>query len=304
MSAPLEGTVLERDGATYRVAVGGGEVRAVLRKKAKRGEERVVVGDDVALEPEAQGGLHAIVSVQPRRSLLERRVPEGRGARPVVANADRVAVVTAPRDPLPVLQLLDRLLVVAAVNEIEAEVVVNKADLDPEGAAALATRFGRAGYVVRQTSAKRGIGVDDFRADLAGRVTVVTGPSGVGKSSLLNAIQPGLALRTQEVSARVGRGRHTTVGALMVPLVAGGYIVDTPGFSEVGLWGVAPRELARCFPEFVPLLEQCRFADCTHLREPGCRVLAAVQAGSVSADRHESYVVLAAELEAEPEAWE
>lgn len=298
----LEGRVLERDGATYRVATPRGEVRAVLRGKAKRGEERVVVGDLVVLEPEPQGGLHGITGIGGRRTLLERRVPEGRGARPVVANADRVYVVTCARDPAPLLQLLDRLLVVAAVNDLEAAVVVNKVDLDPGHT--LRARFERAGYAVLATSARTGEGIGAFAAELAGRISVVTGPSGVGKSSLLNAIQPGLTLRTQVLSEKVNRGKNTTVGALMVPLVQGGYLVDTPGFSEVGLWGVEPRELASCFPEMAARIDQCRFPDCSHRHEPGCAVLAAVASGEIDADRHASYAILADELKALPRDWE
>jgi ribosome biogenesis GTPase len=296
------GTVLERDGAVYRVATADGPVRAVLRGKAKRGGPRVVVGDVVRLEPEPGGQLFGIVDVEPRRSLLARRVPEGRGARPVAANVDHVCVVTATADPPPLAQLSDRLLVVAEANGIPAAVVVNKVDLDP--GLALGERFRSAGYEVFRTSAVTGEGVAALRTALAGGTSVVTGPSGAGKSSLLNAIEPGLRLRTREVSARVRRGRHTTVSAVMVPLAGGGFLMDTPGFSEVGLWGIEARDLAECFPEMRPLLGRCRYADCRHLSEPGCVVRTAVEEGKIQAGRYESYRALRAEIEAEPEAWE
>jgi len=298
----LLGTILERDGAVYRVATPEGEIRAVLRGKVKRETPRLVVGDRVRLEPDPAGELHGILALEPRRSLLERRVPQGRGARPVAANIDQVFVVTASAQPAPVPQLIDRLLVVAEANEIAAAVVVNKADLDP--GAWLVDRFRRAGYRVFLTSVPLGRGTAEFAAALAGRTSVVTGPSGVGKSSLLNAVQPGLALRTGEVSARVGRGKNTTVGAVMIPLAAGGFLVDTPGFSEVGLCAIDPRELGSCFPEFRPCLGQCRYADCRHAGEPGCRVAAAMEAGEIAPDRLESYRVLLAELEGEPKEWE
>jgi len=296
------GTVLERDGAVYRVATADGPVRAVLRGKAKRGGPRVVVGDVVRLEPEPGGQLFGIVDVEPRRSLLARRVPEGRGARPVAANVDHVFVVTATADPPPLAQLIDRLLVVAEANGIPAAVVVNKVDLDP--GFALGERFRSAGYEVFRTSAVTGEGIPALRTALAGGTSVVTGPSGAGKSSLLNAIEPGLQLRTREVSARVRRGRHTTVSAVMVPLAGGGFLMDTPGFSEVGLWGIEARDLAECFPEMRPLLGRCRYADCRHLSEPGCVVRTAVEEGKIQAGRYESYRALRAEIEAEPEAWE
>jgi ribosome biogenesis GTPase / thiamine phosphate phosphatase len=298
----LLGTVLERDGSVYRVATGAGEVRAVLRGKAKRDSPRVVVGDRVLLEPEPTGDLYGVVSVEPRTTLLERRVPEGRGSRPVAANIDEVFVVTATVDPAPIPQLIDRLLVVAEANSIQAAVVVNKIELDPGHD--LIARCRAAGYVVYPTSAKTGEGIEDFARALAGRVSVVSGPSGAGKSSLLNAVQPGLKLRIGEISAKVRRGKNTTVSAVMIPLETGGYLVDTPGFSEVGLWGVVPRELATCFPEMRPFIGDCRYADCRHMTEPGCRVKQAMEGGKIRADRWESYRILLEELEGQPEEWE
>jgi ribosome biogenesis GTPase len=299
---PVQGTVLERDGSVYRVATAGGEVRAVLAGKAKRDTARVVVGDRVRLEADAEARLHAIVGVEPRTALLERRVPEGRGTRPVVANIDQVLVVTAAAKPAPILQLIDRLLVVAEANEIAASVVVNKVDLEP--GTALIERSRRAGYEVYPTSAVTGAGIARLAAAMAGRTSVVTGPSGAGKSSLLNRIQPGLQLRTGEISTKVRRGRNTTVSAVMLPLDEGGYLVDTPGFSEVGLWGIDPGELDTCFPEFRPLLGDCRYADCRHRTEPGCRVREAVEADTIARDRWESYLVLLTELETAPAEWE
>jgi len=157
---------------------------------------------------------------------------------------------------------------------------------------------------VHATSTKTGEGLAAFSAALAGRISVVTGPSGAGKSSLLNRVQPGLQLRTAEISAKVRRGKNTTVSAVMLPLDAGGYLVDTPGFSEVGLWGIEPGELDSCFPEFRPVLGECRYGDCRHRTEPGCRVREAVEAGQIARDRWESYLVLLEELESAPEEWE
>lgn len=298
----LLGTVLERDGAAYRVSTDRGEIRAVLRGKAKQESPRVVVGDRVRLEPVPTGELYGVVGVEPRSSLLERRVPEGRGTRPVAANIDAVLVVTSTADPAPIPQLIDRLLVVAEANSIPAAVVVNKIDLDPGGA--LIARCRTAGYPVYPTSVKTGEGIDAFGAALAGRISVVTGPSGAGKSSLLNAVQPGLRLRTGEISPKLRRGRNTTVSAVMLPLENGGYLVDTPGFSEVGLWGIVPRELASCFPEMRPFIGQCRYGDCRHMTEPGCRIVEAVDSGEILPDRLESYRVLLAELESAPAEWE
>ena len=298
----LVGTVLERDGAVYRVATEAGVVRAVLTGRAKRGLPHVVVGDRVHLEPDPGGALQSIVGLDTRTTLLERRVPEGRGSRPVAANIDQVFVVTAAADPAPIPQLIDRLLVVAEANEIPASVVVNKVDL--AGAEALTERCRRAGYTVYRTSVKTGEGIDALRAALAARTSVVTGPSGAGKSTLLNQVQPGLKLRIGEISAKGRRGKNTTVSAVMVPLDGGGYLVDTPGFSEVGLWGIDPKQLDTCFPDFRPYIGECRYADCRHRSEPGCRVHAAVAEGAIGADRLVSYLVLLEELESAPEEWE
>jgi ribosome biogenesis GTPase len=299
---PLLGTVLERDGSVYRVATSGGEVRAVLRGKSKRDGPRIVVGDRVRLEAEPSGEYYGMLGVEPRTSLLERRVPEGRGTRPVAANIDGVFVVTSTVDPAPIPQLIDRLLVVAEANSIPAAVVVNKVELDP--GCALIERCRASGYTVYPTSARTGDGIEAFAAALRGRTSVVTGPSGAGKSSLLNAVQPGLRLRIGEISAKVRRGKNTTVSAIMLPLDAGGFLVDTPGFSEVGLWGVEPRELASCFPEMRPYIGECRYADCRHMSEPGCRIRAAADAGEIQPDRLESYRILLEELESAPAEWE
>lgn len=296
------GTVLGRDGAVYLVATEGGEVRAVLRGKVKRDTPHVVVGDRVQLEPEPGGMLYGIMAVEPRTTLLERRVPEGRGNRPVAANIDQVLVVTATASPEPVPQLIDRLLVAAEANSLPAAIIVNKADLQPS--MALAERFRAIGYPVYETSTKTGAGIEELRRVLTDKTSVVTGASGVGKSSLLNAVQPGLRLRIGAVSEKIQRGRHTTVSALMIPLDAGGFIVDTPGFSEVGLWGVDPRELASCFPEMRPLIGECRFTDCQHRGEPGCAIRGAMATGVITADRMASYLTLLDELRSAPEDWE
>jgi ribosome biogenesis GTPase / thiamine phosphate phosphatase len=299
---PLLGTVLERDGSVYRVATADGEVRAVLRGKTKRETPRVVVGDRVLLEPEPTGEYHGVVGVEPRTTLLERRVPEGRGTRPVAANIDEVFVVASSAHPAPIPQLIDRLLVVAEANSIPAAVVVNKIDLDP--GQGLIQRCRAAGYTVYPTSVRSGDGIADLAWVLRGRISVVTGPSGAGKSSLLNAVEPGLKLRIGEISARVRRGKNTTVSAVMLPLASGGFLVDTPGFSEVGLWGIEPRELASCFPEMRPYIGDCRYNDCRHMTEPGCRMQAVADAGAIQLDRLESYRILLKELESAPEEWE
>lgn len=301
MTAPI-GVVLARDGGSYRVLLDGVERVAVLRGKARHGD-RAVAGDRVTIDATTlDEPTLAIAAVEPRRTILERRNPEGRGMRPVAANVDQVLIVTAAADPAPLLQLIDRLLVAAEADEIPAVVIVNKVDL--AGTEGVAAHLAAAGYPIVATSARHGTGLDTLRALLVGRESVLTGPSGAGKSSLLNAIEPGLGLRVGEISARVRRGRHTTTTAAMVPLAQGGFVVDTPGFSEVGVADLEAGALATLYPEFVPLAGACRFADCQHRHEPGCAIREAVASGAIPASRHESYLAILAELAARPADWE
>lgn len=299
------GLVLAREGGKFRISTELGDVAAVLRGKARRDAyDRVVVGDRVTLDDGGGGerGIYGITGVEPRRNLLERRTPSGRGNRPVAANLDRVYVFTAVADPDPVPQLIDRLCAIAESNEIPVAIVLNKIDLDP--GTALAERYRRAGYEVYPVSTLTGAGLEQLFGEIRGKESLLTGASGVGKSTLLNRLQPGLALRTREISERIGRGKNTTVAAVLVPLEGGGWLVDTPGFSEVGLWGIEPRELASCFPEMRGLLERCKFADCTHRTEPGCAVRGAVDTGGIHPERYASYLAFLEELTSAPKDWE
>ncbi len=301
MSSPI-GVVLAREGGSYRVLVDGVERVAVLRGKAKREVDRAVAGDRVRFDPATlTEDILAIDGVEPRHSILERRIPGGRGTRPVAANVDQVVVVTAAADPLPIPQLIDRLLVVAEANDIPAMVVVNKCDL--ASADSVIAHLAHAGYDIISTAAKGGVGIDLLRERLVGKESVMTGPSGAGKSSLLNALEPGLGLRVGEVSAKLRRGTHTTVTAAMIPLVQGGFVADTPGFSEVGVWAIERAHLDECFPEFVPHIGTCRFDDCTHRTEPGCAMRALLEAGGITAERYASYLTIFTELVDLPRVW-
>jgi len=303
MVSGRSGLVLARDGGTFRVVTDRGEETAVLRGKAKRSRyDRVVVGDRVILDDGDEKGTLGIASVEPRRNLLERRTPSGRGNKPVAANLDRVYVVTAAADPHPIPQLIDRLCAIAEANEIPVALVINKSELGP--AEALAARYRHAGYEVFLVSARTGAGLEPLFRALRGRESLLTGASGVGKSTILNRLQPGLALRTGEVSEKNRRGTNTTVAAVLVPLPEGGWLVDTPGFSDVGLWGIEPRELASCFPEMRGLIDRCKFADCTHRDEPACSIRDAASIGTIHPDRYASYLILLEELRSAPKDWE
>ncbi len=302
--------VLSGTGGVWTVRTEAGETHAAtLRGRLKQaGRSKLAVGDEVTVERDARSGAWTITHIHERRSVLSRRAPGGaRGERIVAANVDQVVVVFAMAKPEPHARMLDRFLVIAEGNGLSARVVLNKVELaTPADVDALAAPYEAAGYPVHRTSVKQQIGLKALRNALVGKVSALTGPSGVGKSSLLNALFGGLRLRTGEISESVNKGRHTTVGAVLVPLddPAGGYVVDTPGLREVGLWGLPPEHLDHCFPEFRPYLGQCRFQDCAHDAEPACAVRAAVLSGAVSRARYESYRKLRAETPDPTRHWE
>lgn len=308
------GVVLEGTGGVWRVRTETGEtidasLRGRLKKEPRPNDEsaprKLAVGDRVIVEPDEQGTVWAISEILPRTSQLGRREPGGRhGERVLAANVDQVVVVFAVARPEPHPGMLDRFLAIAEANDLPARIVANKIDLLGDDEAH--ERFGmyeRAGYPLHLTSVKQGRGLEELRASLAGRASVLTGPSGVGKSSLLNALYPGLGLRVGEVSEAVNKGRHTTVGGFLHPLPDGAYVVDTPGLREIGLWGVPSSAIEHCFPEIRALLGGCRFADCSHRAEPGCAVREAVARGEIAESRYASYLKLRAELEEGERTW-
>ena len=264
-------------------------------KRRRRLTTLVAAGDRVKVKPvdaEKREGL--ITDILPRKSALSRRRPNT--TTPVedviLANPDEIMVVFAAAEPDPNLFLLDRFLVAAESSEIPAFIVINKIDLTGEDAAReIFGLYEDVGYPVFYVSAAQNLGIDALRGQLKDHITVVAGPSGAGKSSLINRIQPGLNLRVGELM-RIGKGKHTTRWAQLYPLDSGGFIADTPGLRELGLWDIRPGELSDYFPEIRARAPQCRFSDCTHVTEPGCAVREAVERGEIHPHRWASYLQL------------
>jgi len=270
---------------------------ARLRGRLKQGKalgDIVAIGDWVQVAAQ-DGDEPMIESVEPRKRALVRRDPRPQGLyeQVLVANPDQALFIFSCADPAPKLRMLDRFLVIAEQQQIPARIVASKVDLvGMEEAERLFGHYAKIGYPLLFTSIKDGMGIEQLGQILKDKVSVLAGPSGAGKSSLLNALQPGLGLRVNEISAQSRKGKHTTVERFLIRLEIGGYVADTPGLKALALWDVQPEELDGYFPEMRDLISQCQYGDCAHLEEPGCAVRAAVQAGSISPERYESYRLL------------
>lgn len=301
-------TVIRIEGPAVILRTDGGEaLRAVLRGRFRTGSrvtthpvavgDRVEVGSDDAIS-------FVILSVDERRNLLARAdAGDPRRCQPIAANIDQVLCLQSFHDPELNLRSLDRFLLLAAGAGVPARIVINKLDLlhgtEPSGLDA----YPAAGYAVTRLSVRTGCGLDEVMASLAGQTTVLIGSSGVGKSSLLNALVPGLHLRTGAVSRATSRGVHTTVRVEWIDLPGGGVVLDTPGLRAVRPWGIDPDDLAMAFPE-LRMEEGCQFAGCRHVREDGCAVRAAVEHGKIAAMRYDSYLRILASLdEGGPGGW-
>lgn len=304
------GRVLRSTGSWYDVEVGEGRVVACrtagkLRLAGDRSTNPVAVGDRVAWSPEGDGQ-GVITAIAPRRNAIVRRsVNLSRATHVVAANLDHAWLVLSCSLPETATGFVDRFLVAAHAFGVEATILFNKWDEaqgDPgrvEALEYLEDVYATAGYRTLRLSARTGEGVVDWSAELAGGVHLVSGPSGVGKSSLINRLLPGVELRTAAISGAHAKGRHTTTFAEMFPLPGGGYIIDTPGIKGFGLVDIERETLHHHFPEMFALLPQCKFHNCTHQHEPQCAVRAGVETGEVPQERYANYLDLFAHFEAD-----
>jgi len=295
----LSGLIVRAQSGFFTVETEAGPVVCQLRGRLKRGPrmgDLAAVGDRVRITllddgsgmiDEVEERERAIVRLDPR--------PQGEYRQILLSNADQAVFVFACARPQPKLRMLDRFLVIAEKQGIPAVIVANKVDLvGQEEAKTIFKMYAQIDYPILYTSAKTNQGIEALRSTLTGKLSALAGPSGVGKSSLLNAMQPGLGLEVDEVSQAMDKGKHTTVVRQLFPLASGGYVADTPGWKSLALWDTEPEEIDGYFPELRERVMYCQFSDCTHIHEPGCAVLEAVEKGDVHPDRYESYLRLRA----------
>ena len=301
----LEGTVVSSTGSWYEVMSGERVIPSKVRGKFRLSGEGVTnpvaVGDVVTirLAPDDTG---LITEIHPRKNRLSRRAAGRKVGQEhvIAANVDKAWLIQSVRLPKINPGLVDRFLVIAGSFEIPAGIVFNKIDLmqeaDRDAVEYLRDLYTSIGYEVLPMSAITGEGVYEFRKALIGQTSVLSGPSGVGKSTLLNAIEPGLNLKTGEVSEKTQKGRHTTTSVTLHPLTGGGFVIDTPGIREFGIVDLEPDELDYYFVEFRPYLSECHYPNCSHDHEPGCAVAAAVEEGKINEERYYSYLNILASL--------
>jgi ribosome biogenesis GTPase / thiamine phosphate phosphatase len=302
---PLQGLIVKAQSGFFTVEMsqrrhgdaGQGFVVCQLRGKLKQGRalgDIAAVGDRVRIT-ELLDGSGVIEEVEERKRAIVRLDPRPQGEyqQILLANPDQAIFVFACAHPSPRLKMLDRYLVIAEKQNVPPLIVANKIDLvdDPKEIFGL---YESIGYRVLYTSPKLQVGLEELKIALHGRVSALAGPSGVGKSTLLNAIQPGLGLAVNEISTAMNKGKHTTVTRQLFPIEGGGYVGDTPGWKSLALWDTEPEELDAYFPELRELVPHCQFSDCTHTHEPGCAVQAALKEGKIHPERYQSYLRLRA----------
>ncbi|MBI9042974.1 MAG: ribosome small subunit-dependent GTPase A [Anaerolineaceae bacterium] len=279
----------------YTVELESETLECKTRGRLKRGRAQgdiISLGDRVEVL-KLSDGTGVIESVKERKSVLARMDPRPRGEYQQVflANPDQVVIVFACTQPEPRMKMLDRFLVIAEKNGIIPLIVANKVDLMPmDEAQKMFSIYQDIGYEVLFTSANARIGLDALHTALTGRISALAGPSGVGKSSLLNAIQPHLGLNVRAVSQTTSKGKHTTVVRQLFKLNTGGYVADLPGLKSLAIWDIEPEEVDGYFPDLRDLVPDCRFSDCSHQKEPGCAVLDALEKGELFQERYESYL--------------
>ena len=292
MDRKFTATVVRATGSWYDVLHDGATVRCRirgrLRLKGVRSTNPVVVGDEVVCEAD-EGGDYVIADILPRCNYVIRRASNlSKESHIIAANVDQALLMASLRSPETPTEFVDRFLVTCEAYKVPVTILLSKIDLqDAEAVAEFRAVYEGAGYRVLEVSARMGLGVEEVRELLT---TLVSGNSGVGKSTLIQAIDPSLDIRTGEISESHHKGRHTTTFSTMYPLAGGGAVIDTPGIKGFGLIDIDEAELWHYFPEMMRAAPGCRFYNCTHTHEPGCAVVEAVKAGEIAWPRYESYL--------------
>jgi len=296
----MEGLVTKSTGSWYQVQTPGGQrfdcrIKGIFRTKGITTTNPIAVGDQVDFEMEPEQGTGVITELRPRKNYIIRKsINLSKQAQIIAANLDQAFLIVTLASPRTSLGFIDRFLVTAEAYDIPASLIFNKLDLfSDEGLEILAdykSIYEDIGYSCYEVSALLGTNIDQISALIADKVTLFSGHSGVGKSSLINVLLPDLKLRTTEISEWHDKGMHTTTFAEMFELPQGGYIIDTPGIRELGVIDIEKNELSHFFPEMRARLNQCRFNSCRHINEPGCAVIKAVENGEIELSRYESYL--------------
>ena len=297
MAESLLGLVLKSTGSWYEVLADGVRyqcrIRGKLRLRGVRSTNPVVVGDWVKFEADEQGG-YVISAIEPRHNYIIRRASNlSKESHIIAANIDQALLVVTLFSPETALEFVDRFLVTCEAYKVPVTILLAKIDLarqHPEAVEEFYSIYQKAGYKIVEVSATEGEGIETVRELLRGKTTLLSGNSGVGKSTLVAAVEQGLDIKTGEISQSHHKGKHTTTFSTMYPLAEGGYIIDTPGIKGFGLIDIDDAELAHYFPEMMRYLPDCRFYNCSHTHEPGCAVVEAVKSGEIAYPRYESYL--------------
>lgn len=293
----IGGLVIRATGSWYEVEHEGERlrcrIRGRLRLRGARSTNPVVVGDTVFCECDDKGEW-TICDIAPRRNYIIRRASNlSKESHIIAANIDRAMIVATIAEPVTATEFIDRFLVTCEAYKVPATILLAKCDLldaNPQAAAEFHRTYESAGYEVIDLSTVDGRGVERVRGMLDGRTTLLSGNSGVGKSTLVRTIDPSLDIRTGEISESHRKGRHTTTFSTMYPIGSGGYIIDTPGIKGFGLIDIEDHELWHYFPEMMRVAADCKFYNCTHTHEPECAVVRAVECGEIAYSRYESYL--------------
>ncbi len=293
-----QGILIRSTGSWYEVLTPQGEVlqcriRGRIRLKGARSTNPVVVGDGVVCE-ESEEGEWMICDILPRRNYIIRRSSNlSKESHIIAANIDRAMIAVTLFSPSTANEFVDRFLVTCQAYKVPVTILLLKMDImcqRPQEVELFERIYRSAGYDVRELSVITGQGIEELREELRGQTTLIAGNSGVGKSTLISAVEPSIETRTGEISQSHHKGKHTTTFSTMYPLTGGGFIIDTPGIKGFGLIDIDERELWHYFPEMLRVGSQCRFYNCTHTHEPHCAVVEAVEKGEIAESRYESYL--------------